>query len=364
MLQPPQTATTQTARNQPTPAQSTSEKILVVGPAWVGDMVMADSFFQLLKQLYPHAHLSVLSPKWCLPLLARMSSVDSFIELPFGHGDFKAMARWRFGRSLATERYSQAYVLPNSWKSAIVPFAAKIAKRTGWIGEMRYGLLNDHRQLDKTQYPTMISRFNALALPTHERLPTPPTPRLSATPAQQSATKTAVSLNSDDYIALCPGAEFGPAKRWPPEHYATICGHLLKQGRSVILLGSPKDQATTQEILRHVPTNTHADILNLAGKTDLAQAIDLLAGAKAAISNDSGLMHIAAAVGRPVVAIYGPTSTTFTPPASDKAMLIQLQLNCQPCHQRNCPLTGENFHACMKQITPEAVLEKLDSLLQ
>jgi heptosyltransferase-2 len=294
-----------------------------------------------------------------------MPSVNDAIELPFGHGALQLKRRWHFGRDLATRQFSQCFVLPNSWKSALVPFAAKIPVRTGWLGEVRYGLLNDYRQLNKDRYPTMISRFNALALPAQSRLPDPPTPRLAASLAQQQAVQTAFDLTETPYVALCPGAEFGPAKRWPPTHYAKLIEHIWELGMKPVLLGSPKDQDTTAEVISQLSQNsTQHQLLDLAGRTDLTQAIDLLAGARAVVTNDSGLMHIAAAVDRPIIALYGPTSTTFTPPASEKATLLQLSLRCQPCHQRVCPLApGEDNHACMKQIPPQKVAERLQSLL-
>lgn len=341
-----------------------SPRYLVIGPAWVGDMVMANSFFQLLKQRAPEAHLSVLSPNWCLPLLARMDAVDQSIAFPLGHGAFALRSRWRFGKTLRSNKYTQAFVLPNSWKSAIVPLAAKIPIRTGWLGEQRYGLLNDYRKLDKARYTTMISRFNALALPKDATLPSAPTPALTSLDSQQMESRTAFSLEKKPYIALCPGAEFGPAKRWPPRHYAQLCKKLIENGQRPVLMGSPKDKITTEEILTHLPEPLHDQVLDLAGKTNLTQAIDLLAGASAVVSNDSGLMHIAAAVGRPVLAIYGPTSTVFTPPTSKHAKLLQLNLACQPCHQRTCPLSGEEHHACMQQISAQTVFENLDELLE
>lgn len=343
-----------------TPRNSNSPRFLVVGPAWVGDMVMADSFFQLLKQQHPDAHLSVISPNWCLPLLERMHAVDNAISFPLGHGVLALKTRWHFGKALRSKGYTQAFVLPNSWKSALVPLAAKIPHRTGWLGEARYGLLNDHRRLDKSKYPTMISRFNALALPANASLPIAPTPALTATPAQIMQSQTAAGLPQGSYVALCPGAEFGPAKRWPPAHYAQLCVRVLESGQRPVLLGSPKDQTTTAEIFGHLPQNLHGEIIDLAGKTNLTQAIDILAGASAVVTNDSGLMHIAAAVGRPIIAIYGPTSTVFTPPASQQAQLIQLNLACQPCHQRTCPLEGDKKHACMTKIPAEQVFEKLN----
>lgn len=343
---------------------TTEEKILIVGPAWIGDLVMANSLFQLLKQHSNPCTLTVLCPQWSLPLLARMPEVKHAMALPFKHGDFRPCARWHFGAALRTQHFDRAIVLPNSWKSALIPFAAQIPQRSGWLGEARYGLLNDARKLDPQRYPSMISRFNALALPAHAELPAAPTPCLHSDPPQRAQTAEAWHLTNTPYVALCPGAEFGAAKRWPPQQYAELCQRLLQHQILPVILGSPKDTETAQHIasLAQCPTR---QVLNLAGKTSLEQAIDILAGAQAVVSNDSGLMHIAAAVGRPVIAIYGPTSPTFTPPTAQTAFVLHTQLACQPCHQRECPLPhDQNHHACMLNISVETVWTHLETILE
>lgn len=212
-----------------------SKKILIVGPAWVGDMVMAQSLFKLLKQRDPQVVIDVLAPVWSLPLLARMPEVSSPIVMPIGHGQLKWGERYRLGKQLRANRYDQAIVLPNSFKSALIPWWANIPRRTGWRGEMRYGLLNDMRSLDKSQYPLMIERFMALGLNPHEKLPTDyPLPELNiSTESQQAAlTRHHLSYPKRRILALCPGAEFGPAKQWPAEYYADIANEkYCKDGR-------------------------------------------------------------------------------------------------------------------------------------
>jgi len=214
---------------------STAEKttaILVVGPAWVGDMVMAQVLFKLLRLQHPHTAIDVLAPAWSLPLLARMPEVRRAIAMPLGHGSLELGVRYRLGRELRAERYAQAILLPNSLKSAFVPFFARIPLRTGWRGEFRYGLLNDLRILDKQRYPLMIERFAALALPKQAALPSAlPYPALRIDSERQQQLLHSYGLDGPEpLLALCPGAEFGPAKRWPEQHYASVAAALLAQG--------------------------------------------------------------------------------------------------------------------------------------
>lgn len=333
-------------------------KYLIVGPAWVGDMVMAQTLFKAIKQREPNALIDVLAPAWTNALLARMPEVEKAIALPMGHGELKLAERFKFGRRLAKSCYDQAIVLPNSLKSALVPFFAGIPKRTGWMRECRYGLLNDWRHLDKTHYPLMIERFLALGLPKGATLEKPyPHPHLQVDLASRDAAVKRLGLQTDkSIVALCPGAEFGPSKRWPAEYFAELANTLMAQGYAVWLFGSKNDEAIAQAI----QANTHEACVNLCGQTNLAEAIDLLSLAKAAVSNDSGLMHIAAALNLPVVALYGSTSPDFTPPLSDKVAVLKLDLECQPCFQRVCPL---GHWRCLRDLRPAGVEAALSDLL-
>jgi heptosyltransferase-2 len=336
-----------------------SHKILVVGPAWVGDMVMAQSLFKLLKQHQPQVIIDVLAPAWSLPLLERMPEVSTGIVMPLGHGQLHWRERYRLGKALRQNGYHQAIVLPNSFKSALIPFFAKIPKRTGWRRELRGMLLNDARTLDKARYPLMIERFMALGIAPNETLPAQhPLPELYSSAETQNVALANYGLARSDrpVLALCPGAEFGPAKRWPEEYYAEIANAKLAEGWDVWLLGSPKDAIVAETIMQA----TEQRCVNLTGRTKLVEAVDLLSLASAVVSNDSGLMHIAAAVKKPLAAVYGPTSTTFTPPLHDKAKLLQLQLDCQPCFQRECPLQHQR---CMRDLKPVQVLNALSELI-
>lgn len=331
--------------------------ILIVGPAWVGDMVMAQCLFKLLKQKQPDASIDVLAPAWSLPLLTRMPEIRNTIIMPLGHGRLGLRERYRLGKTLRKHAYDQAILLPNSWKSALIPWFARIPKRTGWRGEMRYFLLNDLRILDKKRYPLMIERFMALGLMPNEAIPRDyPIPALQISAESQAKALQKHQLNppTTRILALCPGAEFGPAKRWPEEYYAAVANAKLDEGWQVWIFGSPKDN----EVALRIMELTRERCVNLAGRTSLEEAIDLLALSTSVVTNDSGLLHISAALNKPLVAIYGPTTTSFTPPLNSQAQTLSLKLDCQPCFQRTCPL---KHHRCMRDLPSAQVLEVLQT---
>lgn len=337
-----------------------AEQILVVGPSWVGDTVMSQALFASIHQARPGVAIDVLAPASCGPLLLRMPEVRRAIAMPLGHGELGLGQRRRLGRTLRAVGYDQAIVLPNSLKSALVPWFAGIPRRTGWRGEMRYGLLNDMRQLDERALPQMSQRFLALGLPPQEPLPSRiPRPRLRADADAGLRLLYALGLDADaPLLALCPGAEFGPAKRWPPEYYAEVAADFLARGWQVALLGAAADRESCATIAQR--SGAHARCHNLAGRTALPEAVDLLARATAVISNDSGLMHVAAALQRPLVAIYGPTSAAFTPPLGDVVAVLDPDIACAPCRRRECPL---GHHRCMRDTSPVRVVAALESLL-
>ncbi|WP_292563322.1 lipopolysaccharide heptosyltransferase II [Methylomonas sp.] len=321
--------------------------ILVIGPSWVGDMVMAQSLFSVLKQQHPGCRIDVLAPAWSLQLLQRMPQVHQAIAMPFGHGQFDLPGRVRIGRGLRNHQYDQALVLPNSWKSALIPFFAGIPKRTGYIGEMRWGLLNDARKLDKSRLTMTVQRFVALADPGILEYPFP---RLAISPAQQQAVAAKFAVNNDAKIlALCPGAEYGPAKRWPSEHFAAVASHMHQHGWQVWLLGSDKDKPVAEQI----DSLSGQVCRNFSGSTNLAEAVDLMSLADVVVSNDSGLMHVAAALDKKLIALYGSSDPGFTPPLHQDAEIITLKLACSPCFKRECPL---GHTRCLTDIAPERVI--------
>lgn len=284
-----------------------------------------------------------------------MPEVGRVLANPFGHGEFAPLARYRAARELSRNDYDQAVVLPNSWKSALVPWLAGIPKRTGFVGEARFGLLNDARQLDEKALPLMVERFAALAEARGAALPRPlPAPQLNVDAAQRDATLVRLGLATTRPVAmLCHGAEYGPAKRWPAAHFGALARRLKTRGFEVWLAGSANDAELGHEIVRI----SEGACVNLAGKTTLAEAIDLMSCAALVVSNDSGLMHIAAALARPLVALFGSSSPAFTPPASPDAEIVRLDLPCSPCFERVCPLGHFN---CMVQLTPELVWRRID----
>ncbi len=335
-----------------------AEKVLVIGPAWVGDMVLAQSLFKLLKSRWPGSRLDVVAPAWTRALLARMPEVDEAIALEVRHGELALGARWRLGRALRARRYDRAIVLPNSWKSALVPWAARIPRRTGFVGEARYGLLNDLRRLDARALPRTVDRFVALGLEPQEALPAElPAPSLVADRAnlQRALEALGRAIPAVPVLGLCPGAEYGPAKRWPAEYYAELARAKLAEGWEVWLFGAERDRAVTQAVQQYCGGRC----LDLGGRTTLGEAIDLLSLATVVVTNDSGLMHVAAALGRPVIAIYGSSDPRHTPPMSPRARILYRGLACSPCFERECPL---GHLKCLRDITPVLVLESLPGL--
>ena len=328
---------------------------LVVGPSWVGDMVMAQSLFMVLRERFPNMKIDVLAPAWSAPLLASMPEVDGTVVMPLGHGKLDLGARYRLGKSLREKQYDWSICLPNSFKSALVPMWAKIPKRTGFKGEQRYGLLNDMRKLDKRLLPMTVQRFVALGLPgSGAGIDDYPFPRLELSPAVRDDLTGRLGLQPDrPLLALCPGAEYGPAKRWPESNYAAVATAMIADGWKVAILGSGKDREVASEIAGLVDREA---CLNLAGETELIEAITLLGMATAVVTNDSGLMHVAAAVETPLVAIYGSSDPGFTPPLSDSAEIVSLGLDCSPCFKRECPLGHLD---CLNGITPDRVLSIL-----
>jgi len=330
-----------------------SLKRLVVGPSWVGDMVMAQSLFISLKDQDPHSSLAVLAPAWSQALLARMPQVDEILAMPAGHGQLQLGARWRLGRELKEKQFDQAIVLPGSLKSALVPAFAGIPQRTGFIGEQRYGLLNDYRRLDKQALPLNVQRFLALGSASHQTPEDIPEPTLDADQAAQQQLRQQHAIAAGlPLLVLCPGAEFGPAKQWPARHYAEVAKQKLSMGWQVALLGSTADQP----ICRQINASNTGACLDLSGRTTLTEAMDVISMADFVVSNDSGLMHVAAAYQRPLVAIYGSSSADFTPPLSKNCEMLTLQLECQPCFKRECPLGHVN---CLQNLLPGQVLSHI-----
>ncbi|KKD61489.1 ADP-heptose--LPS heptosyltransferase [Grimontia sp. AD028] len=343
---------------------SIPEKILVVGPSWVGDMVMSQALYIILKHQNPKVEIDVLAPAWCKPILERMPEVSRAIDMPLGHGDFALSTRWDLGKMLRATQYSKAFILPNSAKSALIPWFAKIPKRIGWKGEFRYGLLNDLRP-DKRVFQYMVERYAALAhdkdnMINNTALAMIPKPRLSVDSINRDACISRFGIDANrKTIGICPGAEFGPAKRWPERHYATIVEHFVSKGAQVCLFGGPKDTLISKNIINLIEPNTKEHCFDLSGKTSLVDVIDLLSSCETVFSNDSGLMHVAAAVGCNILGIYGSSSPNYTPPLTDRAAIVNTDISCRPCFKRTCPL---GHMKCLTELSPQLVLEKYENL--
>ena len=332
------------------------QRILVVGPSWVGDMVMAQSLFITLQQRYPGVLIDVVAPKWSGDLLGRMPEVNDYIEMPLGQGQFELGVRYRLGKSLRARDYDQAIIIPRSWKSAVVAAAAKIPQRIGYRGEMRYGLLTDIRPLDKSILTQTVQRYVALGLSADEVLPPAsiPLPCLDVDPVNQAALIEQFSLNCDTpVVGFMPGAEYGPAKCWPIEYYGELANRLIAEGYQIWLFGSPKDQMSCAAIAEISP-----EASDLSGKTRLVDVVDLIALCKLVVCNDSGLMHIAAATGRHVVALYGSSTPEYTPPLTLSADICYEALECSPCFERNCHRSAPDQNLqCLRDITVDSVFD-------
>jgi heptosyltransferase II len=330
-------------------------RILIVSPAWVGDCVLTQPLLQRLHERTPDLTLDVFAPAWVADVFKYMPQVHQVIDNPLKHGDLRIGTRRSLGTGLRRRPYDRAIVLTNSAKSALVPLFARIARRTGFRGEMRYGLLNDVRSLDEKALPLMVERFAQLAEDRGVALRRPvPPPTLLVPEAQRIAALARFALNADQpIVAFCPGAEYGPAKRWPTYYFAEVAKALAPEYQ-VWIFGSNND-VELGESIRYASGNA---CVNLCGKTTLADAIELLASVRLAVTNDSGLMHIAAALDRRLIALYGSSSPAFTPPLSSKAKVLSLKLECSPCFQRECPL---GHFKCMLDLSPELVIKQLYS---
>lgn len=330
------------------------DKVLIIGPSWVGDMVMMQSLCMTLKQQDPDIIIDVVAPVWSLPILKRMREVRDAIALDLQHGELGLGRRWQLGRMLSSKGYNRAIVIPRSLKSALVPFFAGIPKRRGYRGEMRYLLLNDIKKLDRGVLTQTVQRYVALAHNDSESRVAPPTPFPKLRVSERGREKLAerFGLGHGNTVALLPGAEYGPAKQWPLEYFAEVATELCRRGKQVVVMGSGKDRAAGEKIA----SLAGGEIMNLCGETSLEEAVDLLSLCETAVTNDSGLMHLAAAVGVDIVAIYGSSTPDYTPPLTERASILYKRLECSPCFERECRF---DHTSCLAEITPQQVLEQI-----
>lgn len=311
-------------------------------------MVMAQSLCKTLKLREPELAIDMYAPGWSLPVVRRMPEVREALESPFGHGQLRWRARRREGLELRERRYDRAIVLPRSFKSALVPWHAGIPVRTGYRGEMRFGLLNDVRRLDPAALPRTVDRYVALGLDRGTIPASVPHPQLRVDTDRQQALRAALAPSgAGRVVGLLPGAEYGPAKQWPAASFAELAAMLTGDGVGVWIFGSEKERHLGDSIAAGA-----AGAVNLCGRTTLADAVDLIALCSDVVTNDSGLMHIAAAAGVRVVAIYGSSSPQYTPPLTDNARIVWLELSCSPCFDRECRF---GHYRCLREITASQV---------
>lgn len=329
-------------------------KILIVTPAWLGDMVMSHSLIQVLKGQHPDAEFAVLAPKSTLPISELMPEFTIRFVVEDGHGQFNLKRRWQLAREIRTHRFDAAYILPNTLKSALIPFLARIPRRVGWLGESRYLFLNEiHKNPPKL--PLMVERYVALAYPQNQFLMGSefPCPRLII-PADLSA-QTIEKFGIDtrkQIFTLSPGAAFGPAKKWPAEYFAQVAQAKINEGYEVWMIGAPNEKEAAAEIISIEPC-----VRNFVGETSLLEMVTLLSLSQQVLTNDSGPMHIAASLSVPLVAIFGSSSPDFTPPLGEKVCILEKNdLSCRPCFQRTCRF---GHYACLREIMPSRVLEAL-----
>lgn len=335
-------------------------QILIIAPAWVGDIVMMQVLLRMLKKNHT-CEIDVVAPSWAVGLINRMPEVRRVHGLDLAHGKLELVKRFKFAHSLLKYKYSHAYVLPNSLKSALIPYLARITHRIGYLGELRYGLLNQWSKLDKVKLPRMIDRFAALANLGSDLVEIPaeasfPSLMIDKTNQQYLIDKFNLDLNKP-IIALCPGAKYGEAKRWPIRYFTQLAISLVNDGYMIILLGGVDDGKYATQIKTAVNS---MQIINLCGLTSLTDTVDLLASSVVAVSNDSGLMHIACSLDILVIAIYGSSSPLFTPPLSNKASIMYNQLDCSPCFQRTCKF---GHYKCLTSIEAYSIYEKIKYLI-
>ncbi len=332
---------------------------LVVTPGWVGDVVMCQSLFATLRRRAPDTRLDALAPPWARGLIERMPEVDEVIDLPVGHGRLRPGVQMAVARTVRARRYHQAIVTRRSLKSALVPFLAGVPRRTGVLGESRHFVVNDVRAIDGGSHPSAAVRLAALGMEsgTHVELDDVPWPALTVDEGRGAALETSLALEGEGLVVgFAPGAAFGPAKRWPLERWGRLAGRLAQRGYRVWVFGSESEAAEGAAIEAE---GGHAGgVANLCGRTSLADAVDLMGRCDVVVSNDSGLMHVAAASGARVVALFGSTSPINTPPLARDATVIWRQLDCSPCYERECPL---GHLRCLREITVDEVVAAVEA---
>jgi heptosyltransferase-2 len=322
--------------------------ILIVPYMWIGDFVRCHTVVRLLRERFPECPIDVVTTRMVSPLVDYMPGVRKGIVVDLPRRRLAMAAHHALGRRLRQENYRQVLVMPRTWKSAVAPFLAGISRRTGFAGEARFGLLNDLRWGERS-LPRMIDRCAVLALARGQTPPaTWPEPQIVVPPSEIAAWRQRIGADRRPAVALAPGA-VGPSKRWPA--YAEVARRLAAENIQVWVLGGPDETALASDIAG--PDQAYAR--NLTGP-DLRNAVLALAAADTAVSNDSGLLHVAAAIGTPTVGIFGPTSPWHWAPLNPLAATVETEspLTCRPCHKPTCRM---GHHRCMHDIAPDRVFD-------
>jgi len=345
-------------------------RILIIAPNWIGDAVMSQPLLAQLKAAHPNSQIDVLASTWVAPIYQACSEVDQVIKANLEHKKLQWTLRKQLAKQLQANHYQACFVLPNSLKSALIPWLANIPFRIGYQGELRFGLINFALpNPSKINRPPMVEHYLALASLLDEESVTGEVAQLSSNIPTLNVLEQAKqvileklhssNINPQAIYVFCTGAEYGITKRWPAEHFAKLAQELTTDNVSnhIILLGSKGDYALAENICQHA--TDLSNIHNWCGNTSLDEAIALISMSRAVVSNESGLMHIAAALKTPQVAIFGSSDPHHTPPLSHKAQVIWLNLPCSPCHKRECPL---GHLKCLKDILPEQVFSTIKTL--
>ncbi len=331
-------------------------RLLLIAPNWIGDAVMVQPMAALLARQFPQATIDAVATPAIAPVMSAMPEITTVLTMPLVRGSLQLRERWRLAATLRRHAYDRCYVLQNSFKSALAPWLARIPVRVGHRGEARVGLLNVIHDTGSSKDHLMVEHYAQLAVRPGDPLPDDlPWPILSSNARTRQRVREVHLANLEgSFVVLCPGAEYGPAKRWPARHYAALALSIRRQwpGMGLVCLGSGKDRGLATEIR----TLSGQPVLNLAGETTLEEAIAIIAQANGVVSNDSGLMHVAAALGRPLVAVFGSSDPRHTPPLSSTAQVRWRHLECSPCFARTCPLGHTN---CLNGIEPSDVLAAL-----
>ena len=335
------------------------DRILIIAPSWLGDATMSHSLIKNLSERFKPVTIDVFVSAALRAVFERMPEIGQIIANPLEHGELKLATRWQIGQSLRSTNYDAAYVLPNSFKSALIPFFARIPKRIGYTGEARVGLLNQRVVLNKTSFPLLADQYLQLAKKENTScIKSSEYPHLSVekNEARHALRKYGLN-NTNPYVCLCPGAEYGAAKRWPIKHFAELADQISHCDLHPVILGNSKDT----EIGRAIDKYSKYSTTDLTSKTSLKEAIHIISGARCVVTNDSGLMHIAAALKTPLIALFGSSSPQYTPPLSINSKIISLTMSCSPCFERTCPL---GHTKCLTEIEPGAVMKEVLKLTE